>query len=91
VSKRLEDRLAFHAFVLCHGTEDGVQRSDAEGLVGRNGETLVRGFFGLQHDVAAFLMDDATAPTTAKGLNKVVPAEVAWDPHEFARTSSRTR
>ena len=71
-SKGLEDRLAFDPFVLCHGTENGVQRSNAKVFVGRNGQTLVRGFFGFQHDVAAFLMDDPIAPVPAKRLDKVV-------------------
>jgi len=71
-SKGLEDRLAFDPFVLCRGAEDGIQRSDARVLVGRHSEALVRRFLSLQHDVAAFLMDDPIAPVPAKRLDKVV-------------------
>ena len=91
VSERFQDELAFHTFMFGHTAQNGVQSSDAKISVSRNSETLVRGFFGLQHDVAAFLMDDAIAPITAKSLDQVVPAQVAWDLHEMATTSSRTK
>ena len=71
-SKRLKDRLAFHTLMFRHGAEDGIQRSDAKVFVGRHSEALVRRFLSLQHDVAAFLMDDPIAPVPAKRLDKVV-------------------
>jgi len=90
-SKRLKDRLAFHTLMFRHSAEDGIQRLDAKVFVGRHSESLVRRFLSLHHEVASFLMADAIAPIAAKSLDKVVPAQVAWDLHELARTSSRTK
>jgi hypothetical protein len=74
VSKRLKDRLAFHAFVFCHGAQNGVQSPNAKIPVGRNSKALMGGFQGLQHDVAAFLVDNAIGPIAAKSLHEVVTA-----------------
>ena len=48
--------------------QNGIQCSDAKVFVGGNSKALVCGFVRFQHDVAAFLMDHAIAPLTAKGL-----------------------
>ncbi len=58
-----------------HGPQDGIQRSDAKVFVGRDFHTLMRGLFGLQNDVAAFLMDDSIAPVPAKHIDEIVPLQ----------------
>jgi hypothetical protein len=90
-SKGVEEFLAFDAFVFPHGPQDGIRRSDAKALVGRDCHTLMSGLFGLQNDVAAFLMDDSIAPVPAKHIDEIVPAQIAWDLHPLARISSRTK
>jgi hypothetical protein len=90
-SKRVEDRPAFNRFVRCHGTQNGIQGSDAKVPVGGHSKTLARGVFGLDHNVAAFLVDDTVAPISAESLDKLLAAQIAWDLHELARTSSRTK
>jgi hypothetical protein len=46
-----------------HGAQNGVQRSNAKVFVGRNSEALVGRLRGLQHGVAAFLVEEKVPDT----------------------------
>jgi len=48
------------------------------------------GFFSLEDDVAALLIDHAVFPIAAQSLNYLPPAQIPWQLHAQARTSSRT-
>lgn len=62
-----------------------------QGLMGRDCNPLMERFRSLQADVAALLVDDSISPAFAKELNEILPAQVAWNFHPLARTSSRTK
>ena len=89
--QRLQEVLTFDAFVLGHGAQNAVERPNAKGLVGRNNDPLVRRLLGLQHDVTAYLVNDSVVPVPAKDFHESVAAQVAWNLHRLARTSSRTK
>ena len=89
--ERFENYLAVHAFVPGDTTKYRVQRPNAQTLMRGHNNTLMGWFFGLEHDVAAFLVNNLIAPTSTQPPGEVRPAQVARDLHPFARTSSRTR
>jgi hypothetical protein len=49
--------------------------------MGGHHNALMRRFCGFEYDVAPFLMDDVIPPPTAKDLDQVFAAQVAWDLH----------
>lgn len=55
------------------------------------GEALMLGFFSLQNDVAALLIDYAVSPITAQSQNNLFPAQIPRQLHALAKISSRTK
>jgi len=68
-----------------------VQSSDSEGIVRRNCDAVGRGMLGLKDDVAANLMDFQVIPALAEVLDQFFSAQIAWELHATASTSSRIR
>jgi hypothetical protein len=71
--------------------KDGVQSSDSERIVRRNCDTVGCGMLGLKDDVTAHLMDFKVFPALAEVLDQFFSAEIAWELHTTASTSSRIR
>ena len=57
----------------------------------RNCNPLMERVASFQDDVAALLVDDSISPAPAKELDEILPAQVAWNFHPLAKTSSRTK
>lgn len=90
-SERFEDFLAALPLVFPYSPQDGVQSSDAQGVMGRNCNPLMERFRSLQDDVATLLVDHSISPPPAKELDKILSAQIAWNFHPLAKTSSRTK
>jgi len=73
----------------CH--QNGVQGSNAQGIVLRHRESMMDGSICLQDNVTANLMHAAIAEVFAQYLDQLGAAEIAWEFHATANTSSRTR
>ena len=57
----------------------------------RDSEAVMPGFFGLEDDVAALMVDRTVSPIAAQSLNDLPSAQIPWQLHAQARISSRTR
>ncbi len=57
----------------------------------RNSNTVGKRLLCLQNDVTANLMDSPVSPALAEVHDKVFFAQIAWQFHATASTSSRTR
>ena len=66
--------LSINAFVIGDGLQNSIERSDADGPVCGNCDTMRRWFLRLQDDVAAGLVNYLIAPTTAEDGGEFVAA-----------------
>lgn len=90
-SQILEYFFLRHALVRSNRGKDRIQRSDSQRRMRGDGDPVVRRIFGLQNNVAADLMNLGVLPMLREVFDQVLAAQVAWQPHATARTSSRTR
>ena len=70
--------------------EDGVERANAEVLMGGDNDSLVRGCVGFEDDVTAYLASSTIVPLSAKAPDEPLTTEISGKLHPVARTSSRT-
>jgi len=86
-----QDLILFNSFGVGDGIQNGVQSSDAKGIVVGNRDAVMAGFVGFQNDVAAFLIYTAVSKAFAEVFDQLRSGKVAGQLHAGARTSSRTR
>lgn len=86
---RRQDGLARSLFGGRDRAQDPVERADSQRLVIRDGEAVMRGRFGLQDDVTAYLVYLSVSPLPAQNCHQLAAVKVARQFH--AITSSRTR
>ena len=73
------------------GSEDRVQSPDPERRMRGNGDAVGSRSLGLKDDVSADLVDSLVVPKLAEVLDQGLAAQIAWEFHAIASTSSRTR
>ena len=71
--------------------ENSVQRTDSEGIVRRDSNAVGRRMLRLKDDVTAYLVDFQLFPALAEVLDQFFSAQIAWEFHATASTSSRIR
>jgi hypothetical protein len=77
--------------VIGHCAQDGVERTDAKGLVVWDHDPVARGFMSLQDTVASNLVDLFLFPVPAQHIDKGRPAQIPRELHPSANSSLRTR
>ena len=73
------------------GVQNGVERSQPERIVVRDGEAVMLRSIRLKDHVAAFLVDLPVAKMPTEHLDKVRAAQVTGQLHAVAKTSSLTK
>ena len=71
--------------------KDCVEGTNPQGVVGRDGYTMVAWRLSFEDDVAADLMDFHIVPALAEVRDEYLSAQVAREFHATATTSSRVR
>lgn len=90
-SEITQDFFAGDLLVLRDLADDLAERSDPHWGVGWDHLLRAAGSFGPQHDVIADLLDPGVLPMAADVIGESVSADVAWEFHATASTSSRRR
>ncbi len=71
--------------------QDGVEGTNAKGLVVWDHDPVARGFVSLQDTVASDLVDLFVFPVPAQHIDKGGPAQVPRELHPIGNSSLRTR
>jgi hypothetical protein len=87
----LEDRLFRYVLMGSYVGKNPIQSPDSEGRVLGNRDAVGCWLLGLENDVAAYLMDFLVFPVLAEVLDQIFSAQIAWEFHATATTSSRIR
>jgi hypothetical protein len=87
----LENSLFGHVLVGRNIGKNPIQSPDSEGLVLWDSDAVGRRMLGLKNDVTANLMDFQIFPALADVFDQVCSAQIAWEFHATASTSSRIR
>ena len=90
-SNVFEDSFLGEDLVAGNAGENRVQRSNPERRMLWNRDAVEQGLLGLQDDVAANLMDFDIIPAFREMLGQLFSAQIAWELHATASTSSRIR
>lgn len=85
-----ENLFSCHVFVRGNSSQNRIERSNAQRIVGRHRDAMVRGLLGLQDNVAANLMNPLVTPPAAEMPDERFTAQIARQLHATASTSSRT-
>lgn len=87
----LENGLLGHILVRSNDRKDSIQRPDPEMRMRRNSNTMGSWLLSLQNNVTADLVNSLVSPALAEVLDQLFSAQIAWQFHATASTSSRTR
>ena len=87
----LENGLLSHILVSGNGSEETIQSTDSQGRMCWNCDPVGRGMLGLKDNMTAHLMDFHVFPTLAEVPDQFFSAQIAWEFHATASTSSRIR
>ena len=92
LSSQLVQNVVFlYTFGSSDGIQNGVERSQAQRIVGRHGETVMLRGIGLKDHMAAFLVDLPAAKMPTEHLDQFRAPQGTGQFHAVAKTSSLTR
>jgi len=86
-----DDRVPLDTLMPGDGAKDRSERSEPEGMVVWNCDSVVSRLGRFQDDVAAHLVYSRVLPISAQDVSEASAGNVARNLHATKRTSSRTR